>query len=251
MPEGTRPCGRCGDPVHKQHRRGRWPLYCTTCKSSTREIDPRDCSHCGGRFTPKQANGKYCSHRCGRAANIKKQNAKQSAARATAARFCACGTRLKHHSAVRCSTCRRASKRRTRTCEWCSTTYCTTVKHQRYCTSSCQGHAEKDRARQRRAEAVLTSVGNWIVTDQDFGRYKRAVRSDPCAYCGEPSTTLDHIISAARSGSGDWDNFTAACHSCNSSKGKLSLLPALLVIPHARAARKAREIAIQYRLIAA
>ena len=47
---------------------------------------------------------------------------------------------------------------------------------------------------------------------------------DPCAYCGGPADTIDHIDSISRGGSGDWTNLTAACGLCNSSKVDDSLL---------------------------
>lgn len=61
------------------------------------------------------------------------------------------------------------------------------------------------------------------------------LQRDPCSYCGEPlappeqmdrsGVALDHIDAA---GDSRWTNLTAACRSCNASKGKLSLLLFLL-----------------------
>lgn len=51
-----------------------------------------------------------------------------------------------------------------------------------------------------------------------------AVRRDPCAYCGAPSTDLDHIVSRLAGGLSGWSNLTAACDRCNSSKSNHSLL---------------------------
>lgn len=66
----------------------------------------------------------------------------------------------------------------------------------------------------------------------------RALEGDPCSYCGRapgegaPQTRstrpsrqgLDHIVPRSDGGADDWTNFTACCHSCNSSKHTTSLL---------------------------
>lgn len=57
--------------------------------------------------------------------------------------------------------------------------------------------------------------------DPDLRAYARALRRDPCAYCGEEGGTLDHIV--PRSGGGarwDWENWTGACERCNRRKDR-------------------------------
>lgn len=51
---------------------------------------------------------------------------------------------------------------------------------------------------------------------------------DPCAYCGAPSETFDHIHPQALGGNHDWQNVVGACRRCNSSKQDTSLLLFLL-----------------------
>jgi 5-methylcytosine-specific restriction endonuclease McrA len=46
-----------------------------------------------------------------------------------------------------------------------------------------------------------------------------ALRQQPCAYCGGPGGTVDHIIPVALGGTDDEENLTSACQSCNSKKG--------------------------------
>lgn len=53
--------------------------------------------------------------------------------------------------------------------------------------------------------------------------------ADPCAYCGEPATAIDHITPITKGGTSEWENLAPACGSCNSSKGNRLLLTFLLV----------------------
>jgi 5-methylcytosine-specific restriction endonuclease McrA len=57
--------------------------------------------------------------------------------------------------------------------------------------------------------------------------WQAVLRRDPCAYCGEPSATLDHILPQARGGF-DHDNTAGACEACNRAKGSKPLLLYLL-----------------------
>jgi 5-methylcytosine-specific restriction endonuclease McrA len=69
------------------------------------------------------------------------------------------------------------------------------------------------------------------ITDEvrrlDRVAYLRAVRTDPCGYCGEPSFALDHIIPRNAGGPDHWTNFAGLCHSCNNRKQDFDLLTAL------------------------
>lgn len=47
---------------------------------------------------------------------------------------------------------------------------------------------------------------------------------DPCAYCGEPATGVDHIVPVSAGGGDAADNLTAACGDCNRLKNKMPLL---------------------------
>lgn len=68
-------------------------------------------------------------------------------------------------------------------------------------------------------------------------QWRRLLKSEPCNYCGKlPHTddvnphhrlnTVDHIVpqSSRRGQPNHWDNFGAACPSCNSRKGSRSML---------------------------
>lgn len=58
--------------------------------------------------------------------------------------------------------------------------------------------------------------------------YAAILRRDPCCYCGGPAGEIDHIVPVIRGGSGEWDNLTAACRSCNATKHDTDLLGYLL-----------------------
>lgn len=63
---------------------------------------------------------------------------------------------------------------------------------------------------------------------QEDADYMAILRNDPCSYCGGPAGAVDHIEPLRHGGVGGWDNTTAACTSCNSSKGTTTLLSFLL-----------------------
>ena len=44
-----------------------------------------------------------------------------------------------------------------------------------------------------------------------------------CAYCGQPATSLDHIIPRFKSGSSNRNNLIPACQRCNSNKGSMDM----------------------------
>lgn len=54
--------------------------------------------------------------------------------------------------------------------------------------------------------------------------YLPIILADPCAHCGAPGVTVDHITALADGGDGDWANLTGVCLSCNASKKATPLL---------------------------
>lgn len=40
-----------------------------------------------------------------------------------------------------------------------------------------------------------------------------------CFYCGDPATTVDHLVPVIRGGTDDESNLVAACAGCNGTKG--------------------------------
>lgn len=60
--------------------------------------------------------------------------------------------------------------------------------------------------------------------DAETRAFVPVLMQDPCAYCGEPAATLDHIDPLVRGGSSSLENLTAACSPCNASKNASPLL---------------------------
>lgn len=81
--------------------------------------------------------------------------------------------------------------------------------------------------------------------------YRRAMRNDPCAYCGAPATALDHIEPSSMGGTDDWSNRTAACHSCNNSKWTMPLLLYLGYATTKRAFEPWKQVSTEWRRAAA
>jgi len=64
----------------------------------------------------------------------------------------------------------------------------------------------------------------------ETAKYAALIAHDPCAYCGEPGGTIDHIEPLVNGGANHWSNLTGACFSCNARKQRRPLLAALLDI---------------------
>lgn len=73
------------------------------------------------------------------------------------------------------------------------------------------------------ARAVARNRGLRMASPETLD-YRLVLQADPCAYCGEPATDVDHIDPVVRGASNEWPNLTAACRGCNAQKGPKSLL---------------------------
>jgi hypothetical protein len=63
-----------------------------------------------------------------------------------------------------------------------------------------------------------------IGRDPQSMEYAAILLRDPCSYCGGPATTIDHIEPLRAGGLSAWDNLTASCAPCNSTKRDHPLL---------------------------
>lgn len=64
--------------------------------------------------------------------------------------------------------------------------------------------------------------------------YAAIIIRDPCVYCGQPSTEVDHIKAVTRGGGGSWENLAPICRSCNASKNTKDVLQFMLYRSAAR-----------------
>lgn len=79
--------------------------------------------------------------------------------------------------------------------------------------------------------------GGYFAYDPLARDYVDVLRGDPCSYCGQPTTTIDHIEPLSRGGGDDWENLTGACQRCNSSKHTKPMLGWMLETLDARSRR--------------
>ncbi len=83
---------------------------------------------------------------------------------------------------------------------------------------------EYQKGKGRKAHAVREHLRRVRQRDPEVKRYAILLMGDPCSYCDGSTDSLDHIEPLSRGGDSGWDNFTAACRSCNSTKNAKSLL---------------------------
>lgn len=80
----------------------------------------------------------------------------------------------------------------------------------------------------------MVTAGPWVAEDGRLRcgghtpRWRNVLRADPCAYCGGPGGTIDHIVATATEGENALENLTGACPKCNVAKADRPLLSFLL-----------------------
>lgn len=80
------------------------------------------------------------------------------------------------------------------------------------------------RQRNRHKEVARTHKRRTMTIDDAAVEYIAILQKDVCCYCGKPGGTIDHIVAVTKDGTNDWNNLTAACLSCNSSKNNEGLI---------------------------
>jgi 5-methylcytosine-specific restriction endonuclease McrA len=175
--------------------------YCQACnnerckasqKKRYRPSDPpeRPCKHCFVVFKPSRVDRVFCSKRCCRRSRDGAQTVRGGP----------------------CSKIRHAPKPRILTAGYCAVCEAPFVSANRngiigkYCSKPCERKAQP-----RGKIRGLT----W--------KDREALLAIPCAYCGDPSEHIDHIVPRSRGGQDTLDNLVGACFGCNTSKGAKSL----------------------------
>jgi 5-methylcytosine-specific restriction endonuclease McrA len=82
-----------------------------------------------------------------------------------------------------------------------------------------QAHPEEGLAAIHRRR-VRVDAGNLDALDRLLSTlYRKAIKGDPCFYCGTSDTQcVDHYFAIAKGGSDRWFNLVRACRKCNLSK---------------------------------
>ena len=165
------------------------------------------CPVCEGPMPKSYPNRRYCSKRCRKRANRKRERerARQRGGRTT--------PRLYEG-----------------TCLECSSPFIARRANARYCGESCRKRAEYRRWStkpevQARKRARAAQRRKRLREDA----YYRHLSLDPCAYCGGPGGTVDHVVPLYHGGEDTWENMAGACHDCNTRKGTKPLLRFMLV----------------------
>lgn len=74
-----------------------------------------------------------------------------------------------------------------------------------------QVHQNRRKNRLKNSGSVGVTLEEWTTILLKF--------EGKCAYCGNPGTSIDHVIPISKGGKDDSSNVVPACRRCNSSKG--------------------------------
>lgn len=86
-----------------------------------------------------------------------------------------------------------------------------------YAIDYAQRNPHVGQAAKRKRKVLLSNAGIFEVTGAQWRRQVRR-HNGLCVYCGNPGTTMDHVIPISRGGAHSIGNLVPACASCNSSK---------------------------------
>jgi len=84
-------------------------------------------------------------------------------------------------------------------------------------------HRSLQRYKQKKAlkQQQNLSEKRWL----EIAKWEEVLLKDPCPYfCGNTSSTIDHVLATSKGGSWEENNTVGACLSCNSGKRDFSLL---------------------------
>jgi hypothetical protein len=99
-----------------------------------------------------------------------------------------------------------------------------------YFREACRRSRAKHGPAKATAEAMRRFLERWLpasiasTTPADVTTYRKALRADPCSYCGSTAGGIDHIEPRNDGGVDATTNLTAVCASCNSRKQTTPLL---------------------------
>jgi hypothetical protein len=193
-------CVVCGTPIFNALSSPNPRKLCSAAcrRVRARQLDgrplvdhpPRPCEHCGQDYKPKSKTSKFCSTACSRAEHKRREHAFLN--------VCAgCGNQFRGR------------------------------RLQSFCTHACSAKHNGRHGGRPRADGSQARPARPPRTGR-AREYAQAIQGDPCSYCGGPAGEVDHIEPVHRGGADEWENYTAVCRACNTSKMTSPLLAFLL-----------------------
>ena len=220
------PCADCGRlMVRYPDSLPAGQARCQPCRDIERPPVPRvPCSHCGATIKSRLPPGKARCLQCRKGVNRKRPDVHCSD----------CGKWIRYADspsdakASRCHPCRRIRPTvpTEHTCVQCGQRF-HRKQPQLCCSRECAAKRQTVRADcdwgvqrgKREASAPgLTKNG------RDKLRTKWKQQQKPCAYCGAPADTIDHVMPLVRGGTNYEGNLLPACRRCNSSKSGKTII---------------------------
>lgn len=234
-----------------QELRGRQRQWCTRwCEEVARGLrlaEPRAeriCpAPCGRAFVPKTSNQVYCTGRKGRCYRRATNAAQRGPAVSPVPESFNCA-RCRKHCVPGLNVASHASKFCGAECKVSWHSHHVEGKRLRPISQVVLVGHDRSAVATWRVHCTGLKLAEWGISESYSATvtYRRQLRADPCSYCGGPGGSSDHIDPQHNGGADDWTNRTSACRGCNSYKGTLPLLLALLWVPAAREYHSLRRV---------
>lgn len=202
-----------------------------------RVYKPRRCLDCQLMYRPRSSQQKRCED-CQHQENLRR--GRESAARARDAKYepqsCAdCGTELPRQGRarprIRCEPCAAArivahdrERNKQRSADGSRKIYDARWRdsHRDEINEASRqyrlSHPEVSEAHVARRR-VRMYAGTDELDRALTSAYRKAIREDPCFYCGDPGTEFDHYFPLSKGGTDHWFNVVRSCRQCNRGPG--------------------------------
>ena len=220
------PCCTCGAMmVRFSHSLPSGQAKCQPCRDIERppRIRPH-CMDCGTRMNTKTTAANAAVARC-MACRQANQNNLHACTDCGVIRY----VQVSRADSYRCHGCRRLRPTvHPFRCDQCGSSFSRRApRNYRFCSRDCYGKSK--RLRHPEMASVLRghmerAAPGLNKTQRTKLRTKWINQNKPCAYCGQPADTLDHILPLVRGGTNYEGNLVPACRSCNSSKSARTII---------------------------
>lgn len=197
---------------------------------SRRTIPDAVCAHCGKTYRPQNPARKFCSMECSHAGREIGIGVRIKPCKCTACgkefiptnskRFKYCSTQCRDQAIIN-----RIGDGPKIKCKNCGKEFTKMREDNQYCSKKCVGRMRDSLRSKANNESGAITINEWHEILEWHG-YR-------CAYCFEPSTSLemDHVIPFSKGGPHDASNIVPACRPCNQSKLNRSVIEFLFLLP--------------------